>query len=412
MADNMEAFFGDQYSQTVRERATVHGEICELYSHDWTVRQEASGLSVPRYLAAFSEDVRHILHKSGYMWLVCYTFDSYSEVLHAFAEREPGSTTARMVSQRYESPMRTERLYKNRVADELGFPFIYYFNSLHGRVFNEYQRRGGSAASDMISSFDIDDEMRLPLRASLDWKVLLSGRYDRDIDTGVNKTVYASSTFAMQAMRGALDNRLLMNALKDRKSGSSRGVELLAEHASTPNAREVMLGWLALRESGSNGRSKHRTRYYPIADQVTVSEMFKAQSRAREAEREEEMRQRRAAHKQRIRDIDDEFNRMRANTGASYTNLTITFRVARIVSRLDPRERGTLERIGLTHVADTIRRVDELRESQPDISVRRAYAILHGNAHANGASDEEKLSATIFAILVNDDFGKDKEFDF
>lgn len=416
MSESREFLLFDARLQTT---VAFHEAVAVRLADPWVPEQQASRVAVPRYLDMYREEVYDGLFHAR---LDFDQWRTYHDGLEAFARDHPNSDVARIFKASRLSVL--ERTYAGRNGKHPSLEQAACYMALHRLATRTSGGQMAQRSVDALYSVEgIDPVVRQMVHADLDGWVYKGGFYSRDFAAGFKVSELASSRAAATAIRGAYDHKLLKKALKDYKTDEGLATATVEHFASSPEAREAMLGHLALY---GEGRKSHSTGWYPrrITDQFKYDfhrrsldeELRKLRENQEEARRQRE----REYAKERQRLIDDEEALRDALGDELYEEMlrifggdpdvnseprgqTIDKRMRHAVRQAPHKTRHTLEGIMKSDpdvIRDLIATVDTYQAAEPDITARQVYRRLYRSAHMNEATRRELDMLTTFDLFL------------
>lgn len=397
----------DIYYGELQDHTALTASINSVLAEEWTDHYTSTRLSVPRYLAGLEWEVGSILHQGQTGVEGAGNYITRRVLFGEDKDNLFGFLRMILEAKRFQT---AKSLYTNRIDDALGIAQI----SITTQVFSEglrLVRTKPEQLEEFLAKESFDVEMTRMLHAGLDYAIFSRATATRSgLQFGADITKYASSKDATKAMLGALDSRVLRIAISKKGSDYTEAARIVTEHASSPQAREVMLGHLALRADKTTPPPRSpRGLHYP----TRISKEFVDETRAsikteRERVKEEEREDRKRENERRARR--EEERRRTRREGHAQTNTGD--RVADAMSQLDHQFRKTLAAIPRQQVEQAMIEVDRLRKEQPGITPRGIYGYLHHLGTAHNASEQAKTAAQIIGLFMEGRFGKDATLPF
>ena len=414
----------DAYKLLAREVSDDHQYFGSLLATDWTRQRLDDGVSVPVYLDNLDDEVNLIMH-SDMLTLAHGVFRHFSPKIEREALNNPDSLLRRIWD-----ASGTHFSYVQRFYGQGRFPThhqeyadILYSNQLIRRV-TELGRNDPERAIETLIENEPDEVMRQVGCSAMDWAIYAAARNNKDLERAHGRIRFASSPTIRAAMDAGLDRKVLKYAIRDQKQDLGLAREYVMEYASSANARETMLGYLAMR---GRGGPRWTGWYRPHVTDEIRRDRQRGHDRAR---REEAYRLYQEAHKayeeasEQARQAAEEARRMHMETDALIDELLAKLGISReeaqrranqpdrymAVLRTLPWEfRTQLEKFGRDRVQRVIGAIDTLRAQDPEVATTGVIKHFHAkvNVVSGQATDEEaKEDWMILHALLQDNVGR------
>lgn len=393
------------YCGELQDHLALCTKLNSVLSENWTEYFEPIPLSVPRFLNGLEWEVGSILNQtqSGVEGAGSYIV---RRVLFGEDKDNLFGPARRILEvKRFQT---AKRLYLDREDDLLGLAQV----SITTQVFREALRlihASPEEVEEFLAREAFDAEVAKGLRIGLDYALFARAQGTRKgLHFGADLTKYASSEDTTKAILGALDSRVLRIAISKKGADYTEAARIITEHASSPQAREIMLQYLASRADKSilSPRSP-KGFHYPARITNDFVEGIRVRTKAERKRVDEEKREarerERRAHREEERRRIWEASRARPSTGDRLTDA---------MSQVGHQYRKTLEACPRQQVAQAMEEVDKLRREQPGMSPRDIYRHLHRLGAAHKASEQAKTTAQIIGLFMEGRFSKDATLPF
>jgi hypothetical protein len=366
--------------------------IATTLAQDWTSFQEQSRLQVPRYLSGLDEEVNNHLERT-----VDVVGGFTNRFIKVFVPRASSHVQDIYSAKR----LATAAKRFNETADK--GPGGAAYIALYGRVFNELTplsyRIGFLGTRAMIDELVPDEAVNTAFQTCLDYYLYRKARTNSTIPQALEYSRAASSDASSRMIRFALDNKVLRRALRQRGSGFSEAAQIVNEFASGPDAREKILGYLALRASDQTPRSQYKARYRP---RLTEDAVRKERTTSRERIKQQE---------------EAEFNRQQNDQAHSRspqpnTPHQLERKLNRAIRKLPLANQKTLLTYERSELQRVIAEVNDMREADPDITARAIYLHFHARTQQPEPPDEALTTVKILGLFLNGDFSKTSRLPF